>query len=701
MAEVAEKLENLKVDDKKEGKKKGKPAPGPKKDPAPFLQERLALFEKIQAEQKAKAVAENKPIKVTLPDGQVKEAVAGVTTSYDIAKGISQGLAERMIAAKVNGEVWDLMRPLEADCELKLLDFEDEDGHHVFWHSSAHLLGEVLEHLYDAHLCIGPPVEDGFYYDVSLPNGGVITASEFPEIEKEYKRIVKEKQKFERLPVTKEQALEMFKYNKYKVEIISEKIPDGAIVTVYRNGPLIDLCRGPHVPHTGKIKAFTVTKNSSSYWMGNAENDTLQRVYGIAFPDTAQLKQWKKFQEEAAKRDHRKIGKDQELFFFHPLSPGSCFFQPHGARIYNRLIKLMQDQYRQRGFEEVITPNMYDHDLWRTSGHLANYEENMFNFEVEHKMFGLKPMNCPGHCLIFGHRTRSYRELPMRLADFGVLHRNELSGALSGLTRVRRFQQDDAHIFCRPDQISGEIDNALQFMADIYGIFGFTFELKLSTRPEKYLGDIAVWDDAEKQLSAALDRFGHKWELNPGDGAFYGPKIDITLKDALHRSHQCATIQLDFQLPQRFELAYQQGDTAAEEDVIHRPVIIHRAILGSVERMIAVLTEHLAGKWPMWISPRQCIVLPVSDINHGEYAQQVCEQVRKAGYYCDTDMSNKKLQKKVREAQLAQYNYILVVGAEEVSGGTVNVRTRDNEVHGVRTVEKLLAEFDEMVKEFK
>merc|ERR1719342_1090542 len=428
--------------------------------------------------------------------------------------------------------------------------------------------------------------------------------------------------------------------------------------TVYRCGPLIDLCRGPHVRHTGKIKAFSVTKSSATYWEGNSEAESLQRIYGISFPDNKQMKEWKLFQEEAAKRDHRKIGVQQDLFFFHELSPGSCFFQPKGAHIYNKLLSFMKEEYWKRGFQEVISPNIYNHKLWMTSGHWEHYADNMFRFDIEKEAFGLKPMNCPGHCIMFDQKTRPYRELPLRMADFGVLHRNELSGALTGLTRVRRFQQDDAHIFCTPEMIKSEIKGALEFLEVVYKTFGFEYNLRLSTRPEKYLGEITVWDEAEKQLKESLDESGHEWKLNPGDGAFYGPKIDITVTDALRRHHQCATIQLDFQLPIRFDLSYisESGDKK-------RPVIVHRAVLGSVERMIAILTESYGGKWPFWLSPRQCMVVPV------------------APPYDDD--AGDTMNKKIRNAQLDQWNFIFVVGEKEKTHGTLNVRTRRLGMHSL------------------
>uniref|UniRef100_A0A665VUU6 threonine--tRNA ligase n=1 Tax=Echeneis naucrates TaxID=173247 RepID=A0A665VUU6_ECHNA len=567
-----------------------------------YIAERLSLYEELKRESDAllaKKAADSRPITVELPDGRKMAGKAWVTTPYQLACDISQGLADNAVISRVNGELWDLDRPLERDCSLEILRFDDED------------------------------------------------------------------------------------YNKFKCRILNEKVTTPT-TTVYRCGPLIDLCRGPHVRHTGKIKALKIYKNSSTYWEGRSDMETLQRIYGISFPDSKMLKEWERFQEEAKNRDHRKIGKDQELFFFHDLSPGSCFFMPRGAFIYNTLTEFIRGEYWRRGFQEVASPNIYNSKLWETSGHWQHYSENMFSFPVEDDIFALKPMNCPGHCLMFGHRPRSWRELPLRLADFGVLHRNELSGTLTGLTRVRRFQQDDAHIFCTMDQIESEMKGCLDFLRCVYDVFGFSFQLHLSTRPEKYLGDIAVWNQAEKQLENSLNEFGEPWKLNLGDGAFYGPKIDIKIKDAIGRYHQCATIQLDFQLPIRFNLTFDGDDKA-------RPVIIHRAILGSVERMIAILTENYAGKWPLWVSPRQVMLVPVNP-SCEDYATRVCKQFTEAGFMADADLdSSCLLNKKIRNAQLAQYNFILVVGEKEKMTNSVNVRTRDNKVHGELTVAEVLA----------
>ncbi|ORY84415.1 threonyl-tRNA synthetase [Protomyces lactucae-debilis] len=653
-------------------------------DPKPeYVAHRLALFDMLKAEQDEAAAAKPRsPITVTLPDGATREGTSWQTTPLEIASAISQGLADRTVIAKVNGQLWDMTRPFEESASLELFDFNTPEGKRVFWHSSAHILGEATERHYGCLLCIGPPTDDGFFYEMAMPDERTIEATDYAPLEQIVGSIVKEKQPFERLVISKLDLLEMFKHNKYKQHIISSKISDGTSTTVYRCGPLIDLCVGPHVPHTGKVKAFAVMKNSSSYFLGDAKNDSLQRLYGVSFPDKKQMTEHKLFLAEAAKRDHRKLGREQELFFFHELSPGSAFWLPHGTRIYNTLLQFMKTEYRERGYEEVITPNMYNAKLWQTSGHWQNYSENMFSFDVEKEKFALKPMNCPGHCLLFKLRNRTYKELPLRLADFGVLHRNEFSGALSGLTRVRRFQQDDAHIFCTTDQVKQEIKGVFAFLQHVYTVFGFEFKMELSTRPEKYLGDIATWDTAEKQLEEALNEFAGegKWELNPADGAFYGPKIDITISDALKRQFQCATIQLDFQLPKQFELEYVTGaapvgesSDAQAESGFARPVMIHRAILGSVERMTAILTEHFAGKWPFWLSPRQVTVIPIAEA-YNDYAKEVHAKLYEAGFHVDMDLTGNTIKRKVLAAQQQQYNFAFIVGEDEKSTGSVNVR---------------------------
>ncbi|KAG5604424.1 hypothetical protein H5410_025916 [Solanum commersonii] len=626
------------------------------------IPKRIALFESLQNQQRLQRLALSPdPIKIELVDGTIKEGKKWNTAPLDIAKEISKSLAANALIAKVNGILWDMSRPLEGDCKLEIFKFESDEGRDTFWHSSAHILGESLERTFGCKLCIGPCTTrgEGFYYDAFYGDLG-LNEDHFKRIKEEATKAVSEKQPFERIEVSRQQALDMFSDNRFKVEIIKD-LPEDKTITVYRCGPLVDLCRGPHIPNTSFVKALACTKASSAYWRGDKDRESLQRVYGISFPDQKQLKEYLDMLAEAKKYDHRELTKKQELFFFHPLSPGSCFFLPHGARICNKLLEFIKSQYWKRGYEEVWSPNMYNMQLWETSGHAANYKENMFVFEIEKQEFGLKPMNCPGHCLIFDHRVRSYRgelfqelpftilallfnnaELPLRLADFGVLHRNEASGALTGLTRVRRFQQDDAHIFCRESQIKEEVKGVLDFISYVYKIFGFTFDLKLSTRPEKYLGDLESWEKAEAALAEALNEFGKPWEINEGDGAFYGPKIDITVSDAMKRKFQCATLQLDFQLPQRFNLSYSAEDESKRE----RPVMIHRAILGSVERMFAILLEHFKGKWPFWLSPRQAMVCPVSDKSLS-YAFELREQIHDAGYYVDVDTSDRTIQKKI------------------------------------------------------
>ncbi|KAL8140103.1 hypothetical protein V2J09_006124 [Rumex salicifolius] len=648
------------------------------------IEKRVRLFQALQAQQNVERLSiADDPIKITLPDGKVKEGKKWTTTPFDVAAGISKSLANNALIAQVNGVLWDMTRPLEGDCELKLFKFDDDEGRDTFWHSSAHILGQALEQEYGCKLCIGPCTTrgEGFYYDAFYGDLG-LNEDHFQKIKLKADKAVEEKQPFERI----------------EVEIIND-LPEDKTITVYRCGPLVDLCRGPHIPNTSFVKAFCCLKASSAYWRGDRNRESLQRVYGISYPDKKRLMEYISQLEEAKKYDHRLLGTKQELFFCHPLSPGSWFFLPYGTRVYNKLVEFIRGQYRERGYTEVISPNMYNMQLWETSGHAANYKENMFVFEIEKQEFGLKPMNCPGHCLMFEHRVRSYRELPLRLADFGVLHRNEASGALTGLTRVRRFQQDDAHIFCRESQIKDEVKSALEFINYVYFVFGFTYDLKLSTRPEKYLGDLETWERAEKALSEALDEFGKPWQINEGDGAFYGPKIDISVSDALKRKFQCATLQLDFQLPSRFNLTYSAEDDAKRE----RPVMIHRAVLGSVERMFAILLEHCKGKWPFWLSPRQSIVCPVSEKSNS-YALEVQGKIYQAGYHVDIDISDRTMNKKVREAQMAQYNYIVVVGETDAQNKTVTVRQRDKQDQKellVMSIEELLNHFKEEAAAFR
>uniref|UniRef100_H9G724 threonine--tRNA ligase n=1 Tax=Anolis carolinensis TaxID=28377 RepID=H9G724_ANOCA len=631
--------------------------------------ERLALYEQLKAtaeERRAEwALKEQRPIRISLPDGETLEGEARRTTPYQVALRISQSRAKGAVAARVNGTLHDLDRPLEEDASLEFVDFDARDGQALFWHSSAHILGGAAERFYGALLCHGPSTEHGFFYDMYMDGERTVSGKDLPALQEICQDIIEEQCPFERLEVSREDLMQLFKHNKFKLRIISEKVRTPTAI-VYRCGTSIDLCRGPHVRHTGEIRALKLLKNASAYWKGDPSQETLQRIYGISFPSSAQLTEWERTQEEAARRDHRRIGKEQELFFFHELSPGSCFFLPKGAHIYTTLVDFIKSEYLKRGFSEVITPNIFNSKLWETSGHWQHYEENMFSFRLEGETFALKPMNCPGHCLMFGHRPRSWRELPLRLADFGVLHRNEPSGALSGLTRVRRFQQDDAHIFCAMDQLEGEIRSCLDFLQAVYSVFGFTLRFYLSTRPEKFLGEIHLWDQAEL--------------------------VDIQIKDALGRFHQCATIQLDFQMPIRFDLSYTSKEGATPE----RPVMIHRAVLGSVERMMAVLAENYGGKWPFWLSPSQIMVIPVGP-DAESYAHEIHQTFHQAGFTTDVDLDpGTTLNRKIRNAQLAQYNFQFVVGRKEMSNRTLNVRSRDGHRHGERDFNAVLDRLKEL-----
>jgi len=713
-----------------------------------WLTDRVSVYETIKA-RRLEELALKKPadITVTMPDGKVMEKdkkgepfQAWKTSPYNVACVISQGLADASTVARVTyasfvedydpkedgmegvslmdaiadtgaetlenegskALLWDMTRPLVGTvAKLEFCKFaDDKDAKTVFWHSSAHMLGEALEHLYGCKLTIGPPLAGGFYYD-SYMGSDAFREADYKPVEAEVKKITKKKQKFERMVITKEEGLELFADNPFKQEILKTKVVDGTRTTVYKCGDLIDLCRGPHVSHTGKVKAFAATRHSATNWLGNTDNDTLQRMYGISFPDTKMLKVWKENQEKAKERDHRRIAAKQELVMFHELSAGSAFWLPHGTRIYNKLIEFIKDHYWKRGYSEIITPNVYNLNLWHQSGHAMHYKDAMFCFDVEGQEWAMKPMNCPGHCLMFANSIRSWRDLPIRYADFGVLHRNELSGALSGLTRVRRFQQDDAHIYCTEDQIESEVVGALEFMKEVYTTFGMTYKLELSTRPEKALGDIDLWEKAEAALANAMDDFAGKgtWQVNAGDGAFYGPKIDIKVMDAMDRIHQCATIQLDFQLPIRFNLEYNTGSKEKGKDFA-RPVMVHRAMLGSVERMFAVLCEHYGGKWPLWLSPRQVTIIPVH-ADYNDYCDGIRQKLHDEKFYADADLSKEKFNKKVRNAQIAQYNFQLVVGKTEFENGSVNVRTRENKVEGEMKVDDMIAMVKKLRGEYK
>lgn len=578
------------------------------------------------------------------------------STINDILKSLD---IKDAITAEIDGKLVDLTSKIENPCRIKTFNFDEPEGKEVFWHSSSHILGNALENLYNVKLVNGPPIDEGFYYDVDSPTP--ISTEQFKEIEAEMLNIVKAGYKFEKVIKSKADLLVMYKDNPCKTYFVNKNVKDET--SVYMNGKFYDMCQGPHINNTGQIKAFKLLRTSSAYFLNDSSNASLQRIYGVSFPSKDRLKEYLEKIERAMEMDHRKIGKEMDLFFFHKYSPGSCFWLPDGAHIYNKLVEFLRGEYRKRGISEVITPNMFSNDLWRESGHYQNYKDNIYM--IENEDFALKPMNCPGHCLMFRSMERSFRELPVRYADFGVLHRNEISGALSGLTRVRRFQQDDAHIFCMREQIQDEITKCLEFLRYIYEIFGFRFELFLSTRPEKFLGEVDEWNEAEESLKSAIASAELPYKLNPGDGAFYGPKIDIVLYDALDRKWQCATIQLDFQLPQRFGLKYTASDGTSKT-----PVIVHRAILGSIERMVAIVVESFGKKLPFWLTPRQIALIPLFA---DEYAESVREKLRdfQVKLFDDKTLT---LNKRIRNAETEGFRLVCILGEKEMQMNEINIR---------------------------
>lgn len=627
-------------------------------------------------------------ITVTLPDGAKKTVKKG-TSPLEVAHSISEGLARATLAAFVDDKLVDATKKLEKSCKLRLVTFKDPEGVEVFRHSSAHLLAQAVIELFpEAKLTIGPVVEEGFYYDMDHPP---FSQEDLDKIEKRMEEIVQRKLEVTRKELSKKEALALFKDNSYKRELINEFPAEK--VSVYQQGNFVDLCRGPHVHNTSYLKAVKLTKFAGAYWRGDAKNKQLQRIYGISFPDKKELREYLHMLEEALKRDHRKVGRDLDLVSFHEESPGAVFFHPRGTVIFNELQKFIREEYWKRGFQEVVTPLVYDKSLWETSGHWEHYKENMFTFIVDDREVSLKPMNCPSHCLLYKTSLKSYRELPLRIADFAPLHRNELRGVLGGMTRVRKFNQDDAHIFCMLEQLDEELHHALEFAKYVYSdVFKFEYHIELSTQPEKSMGTKEQWDTAECALKKALEKNKIPYKINPGDGAFYGPKIDLHIKDCLGRSWQLATIQVDFQLPLRFELSYD-----GEDGKKHPPIMIHRAVLGTLDRFMGILIEHYAGKFPLWLSPVQVRILPLAD-RFNAYATSVQKLFHDAHVRAEVDSRAVSLNRKIREAQLEQVFYTLVVGEKEEKTGMVNVRTRDGKVHGTVStgefLEKILKEIE-------
>ncbi len=655
-------------------------------------------------------------ISVKLPDGSAKQLSAGASAA-DLAKSISDGLARVAIAARVNGAIVDLQKPLPDGAEVQIVTKKDKEALEVLRHSAAHLMADAILRIFPkAQLTIGPVVDEGFYYDIYLPDQK-ITPDDFPKIEAEMAKIVKAGHPFVRCISGYDDANEHYArykaidggHNKFKQELVGGIKQRGEELTFYKHGDFIDLCRGPHVPDTSWLKFVKLTKVSGSYWRADAAKEQLQRVYGIAFFTKAELEDHFKFLEEARKRDHRVLGEQLELFFMDEDAPGFPFFYPKGATIWNLLVNFMRDNLKRRGYIEVKTPIVLSESMWHTSGHYQNYLENMFFTKMklrdeknpqkinenvqEERPMAVKPMNCPGHLMLYRTRLHSHNEFPLRIAEMGLVHRRELSGVRHGLFRVQAFTQDDAHHFCTPDQIKGEISLLINFFKEIYGAFGLDdVHIELSTRPAKSIGSDEVWEKAESALKSTLDEMGVVYKLNAGDGAFYGPKIDFHIRDSLKRSWQCGTIQLDFSMPQRFGLVYVGADGAR-----HTPVMIHRACYGSVERFMGILIEHFAGAFPLWLAPLQVQIIPVSE-KFIDYAKAVNAKLLEFGLRSEINLNDDRVGYKIRESSLQKIPYALVVGEKEVENGSINVRSRDKGELGEVTIQKFLEELEEWKK---
>ncbi len=608
-------------------------------------------------------------IRITLTDGSIKE-FESAPTGADIAMSISEGFARNCVAMEIDGHLVDLSRSVGKDSAVRLITTQDPEATDILRHSAAHVMAQAILHIYkDSKLTIGPVIEDGFYYDIDM---APVSEDDFPKIESEIQRIIKAKIPFRRKEVSRTEALSFYKDERYKLEIISELSDE--TISLYEQGDFTDLCRGPHLPHTGFIKAIKLMKVSGAYWRADQTKAQLQRIYGTAFFDKKELKAHIDFIEEAKKRNHRKIGAALDLFSFHDEAPGMPFFHAKGMEIWNCLLDYWRKEHKRAGYIETKTPIMLNRGLWERSGHWANYRENMYISQVDDIEYAIKPMNCPGGMLLYGLKPHSYKDLPIRSAEIGLVHRHELSGVLSGLFRVRAFHQDDAHIFMTPDQIESEILGVLRLVEKIYSTFGLGFHLELSTRPEKSIGTDEQWEEATNGLKMALDAYGKPYKINEGDGAFYGPKIDIHIKDALGRTWQCGTVQLDMALPERFNLGY-----VGKDNEKHRPITIHRVIYGSIERFFGILIEHFSGKFPLWLAPVQIAVLPINDdlIAH---AEEIRNHFHEHGIRVELDGRTESLNRKIREAQINNIPIIITIGAKEKESGTLSVRTLDGKV---------------------
>ena len=628
-------------------------------------------------------------IHVTLKDGSVKEFEAGVSV-MDVAKELGAGLYKAACAARVNGEVCDLRTVLDADCALEILTFEDPDGKKAFNHTASHILAQAVKRLYpQAKLAIGPAIDDGFYYDIDVePAFG---PEELAKLEAEMHKIVKEAYPIERFELDKAEAEQLMAEEPYKLELIAEHAEGGAKVSFYKQGEFTDLCAGPHLPDTGRVKAVKLTQTTGAYWRGDAQNKMLCRVYGVAFPKQSELDAYLTMLEEAKKRDHRKLGKELELFDIFDEGPGFPAFLPNGMVVRNELEKFWRGLHEKAGYVEVRTPQIMARRLWENSGHWDHYKDNMYTTVIDDEDYCIKPMNCPGGILVYKRKPHSYRDLPIRMGELGIVHRHELSGALHGLMRVRCFTQDDAHIFCTPDQLMDEIFGVINLIDSVYKVFGFEYDLELSTRPEDSMGSDEDWEAATNALRQALDSLDRPYKINEGDGAFYGPKIDFHLHDCIGRTWQCGTIQVDFQMPERFDITYTGADGEK-----HRPIMLHRVAFGSIERFIGILIEQFAGAFPLWLAPVQVEVIPVSE-RHLEYAAKIRDQLHAAGLRCEVDDRSEKMGYKIREAQMMKIPYMLVVGDKEIENGTVAVRSRAGGDLGVMEPAAFLARAQEEI----
>ena len=624
-------------------------------------------------------------MKITLKDGSVREYDKSMSV-FEIASDISEGLARVAMAGEVNGEVVDLRTVLSDDCELSILTFQDEGGKETFRHTSSHILAQAVKRLYpETKLAIGPAIADGFYYD--LDRETPFTTEDLEKIEKEMKKIVKEALPIESFTLPREEAIALMKEKEepYKVELI-EDLPEDSIISFYKQGEFTDLCAGPHLMNTKAVKAFKLTSLAGAYWRGNEKNKMLTRIYGTSFTKKADLDEYLTMMEEAKKRDHRKLGKELGLFMLREEGPGFPFFLPKGMALKNALLEYWREIHTKNGYVEISTPIMLSRHLWETSGHWDHYKENMYTTVIDDQDFAVKPMNCPGGILVYESEPRSYRDLPLRMGELGIVHRHEKSGQMHGLMRVRCFTQDDAHIFMTPEQVKDEIKGVALLIDEVYKLFGFKYHVELSTRPEDSMGSDEDWNLATEALREALDALGMDYVVNEGDGAFYGPKIDFHLEDSIGRTWQCGTIQLDFQLPLRFNLEYTGADGEK-----HRPIMIHRVAFGSIERFIGILIEHFAGAFPTWLAPVQVKVLPISD-KHLEYGEKVFEALKEAGIRAEIDTRAEKIGYKIREAQMQKIPYMLVVGAKEEEESLVSVRSRFAGDEGQKVLEDFLCD---------